>query len=64
MSDSSFPTRFKKYPNGEAFHSWTIVTDEDTFVSTPFEKMKLSEARRAKNVINNPFMKRFAKERD
>lgn len=38
--------------------------DEDTFVSTPLEKMKLSEASSAKKAINKPFMKRFANDRD
>lgn len=54
----------KRLLSGEGVYSWTIVTDEDTFVSTPFEKMKLSEASSAKKAINKPFMKRFANDRD
>jgi len=54
----------KRLLSGEGVYSWTIVTDEDTFVSTPFEKMKLSEASSAKKAINKPFIKRFANDRD
>lgn len=54
----------KRLLSGEGAYSWTIVTEDDTFVSTPFEKMKLSEASSAKKAINKLFMKRFANDRD